>query len=110
MLHSLINHSFLFLHTAENRVHILIGKEENKEVPVLRMLPTMERKYCLKELGYKSSLEKFPVKGVTTFLQGKPEFCGDPLVPRFSSHRYTHWPKLINITSFPEHSDHSRNE
>lgn len=99
MLHSLINHSFQFLRTAENRVYILIGKEENKEVPVLWMLPTMERTYRLKELGYKSSLEKFPVKGVATFLQGKLKFCGDPLVPRFSSHHYTHWPNQYNFFS-----------
>jgi len=47
----------------------------------LWMLPALERKYCLKELCYKSLLDKFPAKDVITFLYNKLNFLGDPLVP-----------------------------
>lgn len=70
---SLVSHSFLFVTSWSHfgallRTQVLIGKKENKEVWVLWTLPAWEGKYYLKELCYQSSLEKFPVKDVTTFL------------------------------------------
>lgn len=67
MHYGLLSHSFLFSmslsHAGELlRLHMLIGKKEDKRVWVSWMLPALERKYCLKDLRYKSSLEKFPVK------------------------------------------------